>query len=272
MIRLKRFFIPLLVLFLSARVFASDISSAAQSKIDEFMKLRMDITACSTQQEALSKVEAFEKQFEGQKASFNREEVLIIENFIILEKYNSLSQMGTSSSTLRSMMKTRKETLEAYFKTSSRKQANKWLVCTYGDVLSCFMAFSVGDVLSCGLTVKDCYDSVIKEDPSFSYGLTNAAQWYYWAPGINGGSKKKAGQYFEKAVSGARNNAEKYFAEIFYSQYLLENKQPDQCSVHLTKAGTLCPASKTVKELKALNASGKSMFAASKEKSSFKDN
>ena len=179
---LKKCMILLMGAFFGGAIFASTISSAAQNKIDEFMKLRMDITACSTQQDALAKVEAFEKQFEGQKSSFNQEEVLIIENFIILEKYNSLSQMGTSSKTLREMMKARKETLDAYFKKSPRKQANKWLVCTYGDVLSCFMAFSVGDVLSCGLTVKDCYDSVIKEDPNFSYGLTNAEQWYYWAP------------------------------------------------------------------------------------------
>ena len=259
-------------LFFTCGLFAASISTAAQNKIDEFMKLRMDITACSSQQEALAKVDAFEKQYEGGKSSFNQEENLIIENFIILEKYNSLSKTGTSTTTLRNMMKTRKETLEAYFKTNPRKQANKWLVCTYGDVLSCFMAFSVGDVLKCGLTVKDCYDSVIKEDPNFSYGLTNAAQWYYWAPGINGGSKKKAGQYFERAVSGARNNAEKFFAEIFYSQYLFENKQADQCAVHLNKAGALCPSSKTVPEVKAQNAAGKSMFAASKEKSPFKDN
>lgn len=272
MIKVKKYLILLLGVFFASGLFATPISSAAQNKIDEFMKLRMDITACSTQQEALAKVEAFEKQFAGQKASFNQEENLIIDNFILLEKYNCHSKMGTSSKTLREMMKAQKEVLEAYFKKSPRKQANKWLVCTYGDVLSCFMAFSVGDVLTCGLTVKDCYDSVIKEDPSFSYGLTNAAQWYYWAPGINGGSKKKAGQYFERAVSGARNDAEKYFAEIFYSQYLLENKQPDQCATHLAKAGALCPASKTVQELKALNAKGKSMFAASKEKSSFKDN
>ncbi|MBO4321231.1 MAG: hypothetical protein J5857_12260 [Treponema sp.] len=262
----------LLGVLFTGHVFASAISGEAQKKIDEFMKLRMEITACSTQQEALSKVEAFEKQFQPQKSSFNQEENLIIDNFIILEKYNCYSKMGWSSSNLRNIMKTQKEILEVYFKTNPRKQANKWLVCTYGDVLSCFMAFSVGDVLKCGLTVKDCYDSVIKEDPSFSYGLTNAAQWYYWAPGINGGSKKKAGQYFEKAVSSARNSAEKYFAEVFYSQYLLENKQKEQSTVHLDNARALCPSSKTVQELKTLNASGKSMFAASKEKSSFKDN
>ena len=141
MIKVKKYLILLLGVFFTSGLFAAPISSAAQNKIDEFMKLRMDITACSTQQEALAKVESFEKQFAGQKASFNQEENLIIDNFILLEKYNCLSKMGTSSKTLREMMKTQKETLEAYFKKSPRKQANKWLVCTYGDVLSCFMAF-----------------------------------------------------------------------------------------------------------------------------------
>ena len=270
--RLKRFLIPVLVLFLSASVFASDISSAAQKKIDEYMKLRMEITTCSTQQEALAKIEAFEKQFEGQKASFTQEEILIVENFLTLEKYNCYYKMNYPEATLRNMMKARKETLEAYFKTNPKKSANKWLVCTYGDVISCYMAFSVADILKYGLSVKDCYEIAIKNDPDFSYGLTNLAQWYFWAPGISGGSKKKAGQNFEKAVNTARNNEEKYFAEIFYSQFLLENKQKEQSAVHLENARALCPSSKQVQELKTLNAAGKSMFAASKEKSSLKDN
>ena len=270
--KLKKIVSLFFVLSLTGGLFAANISTAAQNKIDEILMIRMNNTACSTPQEALAKVEVFEKQFEGLKTSFTQEENLIVENFILIEKYNCLSKMGTSSKILREMMKAQKEVLEAYFKKSPRKQANKWLVCTYGDVLANFMAFSVGDVLKCGLTVKDCYDSVIEEDPNFSYGLTDAAQWYYWAPVINGGSKKKAGQYFERALASARNNGEKFFAELFYSQLLFETKQPDQSSIHLDKAGKLCPGSKTVEEVKILNAKGKSLFADSKEKSTFKDN
>ena len=287
---------------------AERISSAAQAKIDEFMALRMAVSALNAAdgygsathaRAALAAIDAFAAQngiapafgatatdsassadatpaavgatpADGafsDTGAFTREEALILENFVLLERYNYMKDDGANKQTLRTALKTQKDKCDAWQASHKAETPNTWLLVTSADIISCYISFSMADVIKYGLSIKDYYTQAISQDAQCSYVLTNLAQWYYWAPAINGGSKKKAAAYFERAVLAAKTGAEVYFANIFLSQYVLESGDTARARALLATAKAQCPQSSYIALLERINASGISLFAYSKQRS-----
>lgn len=229
------------------------------------MTLRMTVSTLSDNDAILSALDSFD--ISG-GTSFSEEEELILENFVLLERYNYLKDDSNNKELLRSSLKAQKEKCDAWLKANKKEVPNKWLCVTYADTISCYISFSVSDVIKYGLSIKDYYLKAYAQDENTSYVLTNLAQWYYWAPKLNGGSKKKAGDYFEKAVKAARTDAERYFADIFLSQYLFETGDKGRSATLLREAKSYCPESHYVALIEGANKDGLSFFAWSKKHSS----
>ncbi|EPF27022.1 hypothetical protein HMPREF1221_00603 [Treponema socranskii subsp. paredis ATCC 35535] len=262
-IRITLICISVLTLSL-ASLFSEAISAEAQKEIDGFMTLRMNLASCASPETALSEIEAYAAEHfsENALASFTDEEKLIFENFKILEQYNYMRQIPSMEGSLKSLIRTQYDKNDAYFSAHKNGAINKWLWSTAADMLSCNLSYAtVGVIMRDGIAVKKYYEKALNEDPAMSYALTNIAQWYYFAPSIGGGSKTKAGEYFERAVRDARTDAETYFAKIFLSQFLFDDKtQKAESAKLLDEADSLQKGGSYIAWIKKVNKAGYSLL------------
>ena len=247
-----------------ASLFPQEISAEAQKEIDDFMTLRMNLASCASPEIALSEIEAYASQHfsENELVSFTDEEKLIFENFKILEQYNYMRQIPSMEGSLKSLIRTQYDKNDEYFSVHKNGAINKWLWSTAADMLSCNLSYAtVGVIMRDGIAVKKYYEKALGQDPAMSYALTNIAQWYYFAPSIGGGSKSKAGVYFERAVKDARTDAETYFAKIFLSQFLFDDKaHKEESAKLLDEADALERGGSYIAWIKKVNKAGYSLL------------
>ena len=256
-----------LMLFSCDFVFA--ISEETQAHIDEFMNLRMVHSTFETRDEAVTKIKDFERAYVSQtRETYGEMEAQILENFIVMELFNVYYDNPPMSKTeFRKMLSDQKAKNEAFINAHKDEKLNVWYWVTSGDVFSCWTTFSVKDILFYGMDIKNYYLSAYEDNPKCSYLLTNLAQWYFQAPKIGGGSNSKARSYFEEARNCAKNDAEKYFADIFLSQFLFEQKEFDRAAELLNEADSLNPGSKYIALIKAQNKAGRSLYQYNRKRS-----
>ena len=240
------------------------ISANGQKYIDNFMKLRMELTANKEKKDAVKALNSYKAS--NPYANYTNQEKLIIDSFYILEKYNYTWEEKGTEAALKKELISQADKNEAFIK-NNKNNTSGWVYVLTADLYSCYMSYSpMSGAMKYGMTVKNYYQECLKIDPKNSYCLTHMGQWYYWAPGINGGSNKKALQSFKDAVTYARNDADRFYANMFLSQMYFELKDKASAKTYLSKAETIYPASETVKELKKYNAQGYSLFTYSKKK------
>lgn len=262
---MTRKLVPLTFLLTCVSMYA--LSFRAQQTVDDFMALRMRLTCDSGTQAILDKIDGFEKAMDT--SDFTDEERLVMENFIVMERYNYIRNDDDQRKPLRAALKNLRQRNADYLDAAEKdgREADKWLLCTAADVTSCFISFSLGDVIKYGLGIKKLYQQAVSRDDNFSYGLTNIAQWYYWAPKMNGGSRSKAARCFERAVDAARNDAERFFALSFLSQWLFESGDKEGSSAALDAGEAICPGSKRLRQMRQANENGMSIFEWDKKRS-----
>jgi hypothetical protein len=251
----------------------SSFSGAAISLIDSFFDLRMklSLTDESTDegtQKILSQIENFSAENSAQISALTEQEKIVLENFIVMENYNYLYEKDGQAKVQHEILKSQLEKIESFAEKNPAENLNEYFLCTWGDVTSCYMGYSVADVLKYGTSVRPHYEKALEKNSGFSYALTNIGQWYYFAPKMTGGSKKKSLEYFEKAYAASVSPSQKYFACIFLSQLLFENKEFDRCKKLLDEAESFCPGSFYLKKIRSANDQGLSLYEYNRKKSS----
>lgn len=262
---MKTKIITFFLLLSSFTVFAQNkISQKAQDYIDSFMNFRMELSVYQNQKAtAVSKIKAYQSSNPYQ--DFSEQEKLIIDTLFKLEDYHYTRDDKSNDERLQKLLFNQFQKNEAYI-NANKNNVSSWLYVVTADSVSSYMSYNpVSGAMKYGLKVKKYYENCIELEPKHSYCLSHLAQWYYWAPAINGGSTKKAINYCTNAVTYANNNAEKFFAEIFLSQFLYDNKDKTGAQTHLNKAASYCPKSTLVTELQAYNKQGYSLFTYNKK-------
>lgn len=272
---MKKLFFSILFSVISFGLFAAgEVSPECEKLLEDFFQLRMELSVYDTVNEsdiARNKIDEFEKSHAEIFATLSDDEKLTVENFYVNEHYNFLYMNPKYKDLCRDLLKNQFLKNEAFCKNKSDEELNKWLLVTYGDVTSCSMAFSMKDVMKYGLSIKPLYERAIAMDPDFFYSNLNLGQWYFWAPGVAGGSNKKAVQFSKKAVDTAQTDAQKYFSYLLYSQLLFESKDKNGAAAALEECRKLCPDSKVVQIVAEQNSKGKSLFEYNREKSGLSD-
>lgn len=262
---LKKIYTAALVLlaFSAGSIFASPVISAeAQNQIDEFMNLRMKLSVYETPEEAIEVINKYDEAHKKVISTLSEQEQLIYEDFVLLELYNYLREDKKNDEYLKDALLKQAKKNDDFFDSHDASEIDEWLYVISADTYSCYMSFNpVSGALKYGMKLKKNYEECLKINPDNSYCLTHLAQWYYWAPGISGGSYSKAQKNFEKAVEAAKTPADRYYAYIFLSQFLYERKQKDKCSELIVKALEEEPDSKYVKLLMDVNKEGYSLFS-----------
>lgn len=251
------------------------ISEKTQTAIDDFMQFRMELSLYEKPEQALQAIEEYHnKHFsDAELSGFTEQEKLILSNFEVLEKYNYMYFIPELKEDNIAMLKAQYEYLTTWIKEHKNEELNKWLYTTAGDLLSCNLAYTnIGTILHDGLAVKNYYEKAIEQDPNMSYALTNIAQWFYYAPAISGGGKSRAQNYFTLGLEAAKNNAETYYAKIFLSQSLFEDKKTREASATmLAEAGQLMPGSHYIDKLQRINKAGYSLYYFNTHQDDLKD-
>lgn len=273
---LKNFFACLFFLPLCACFAQNTLSASAKSLLNSFFDLRMNVSliddsADGGAEKVLSAIDDFSSENENSIKDLSEQEKIILDNFIVMERYNYLIGKAGQDKIQQKILGERLKVMEAFSKKTPESELDPLFLCTKADVTSCYMAFSVSDVLKFGTSLKPLYEKALEKNPDCSYILTNIGQWYYFAPKIIGGSKKKTLSYFEKAREAAKTPAQKYFADIFLSQLLFENKDFDRSRELLAEAETFCPGSFYLAKINKANARGISLYQYNKEKSALSD-
>lgn len=250
--------------FLMPLFSAEKLNDIVEEEIAKWFQLRMDVALCGSPEDAIKEIdERHDAILEmGRTVPFTDEEILVMDNFWVLERQNYMRDINRKDPELERMMLSQKEKNGVWFRQHKKENHNKWLYCTAADIISCSMTWmSVGEILRDGKNVKKYYEQALKQDSSLSYACTNLGQWHFYAPAIIGGSRKKMRMYFNTALETAKNPAEKYFAQVFLSQVYFEDKKYDSYQEMLEMADAEVPGGSYVAKIRKMNQKGYSLFA-----------
>jgi tetratricopeptide (TPR) repeat protein len=258
----KKFTIFFFFIFTSLiAVFGESLSISEQQAIDDFMLFRVKITSETDIHQALSKIDNYQKTNSKIIASFSDEAQLILNNFLVLEKYNYMYNLNINNPEISKLILAQNSENDKWFASHKPATINKWLYCTSADINSCCMQFvSKKELVKMGLGIKNKYNEALNLDPNMSYALFGIGQWLIQAPVIFGGSPKKAIEAFEHALSSARDTAETFYACIFLSQAYFDDKETAKAENTLYKAFSIEPDSTYVSLIETLNKSNYSLY------------
>ena len=117
------------------------------------------------------------------------------------------------------------------------------------------MVFNRVDVVSVNIWL-----SWVEKEPNIFFGNLNMAQWYFHAPAIGGGSKKKADELFKVALANTEGTGDEFYINLIYSQFLYDQKDEAKAATYFQKAYEIQPDSKKLALVKLLNDNGYTLF------------
>lgn len=254
-------------------VHGEDMTDLGKSIIDSFFNLRAELTYLDSADpdSIIERIDRFSDDNADSIIELDAQEKIILENFIIMEKYNYLYELPGQDKVQQKILGEQRQKIEDFRAGRGDSAFDRFFLVTQGDVTSCYMGFSVSDVIKYGKTIRPLYESAIKADENFCYGLMNLGQWYYWAPGIAGGSKDKALTYLERAYKAAETDSQKFYACIFYSQLLFEKNRMEEAQKILGEADALYAGSRYVETVRKANSGGMSIYEYNRKKSKLND-
>ncbi len=255
-----------IVLFFSVHssLFAEKIiSSEAENLFNSFMDFRRILSLTQDDQSALKEIDDFMNQFYLPfKDNFSEEELIVINNLYTTERYNYLQydKNGGSEQAEKELLN-QLENVTAYMDKGKTADFNKWTLVTSANVIGCYMSFHpVPAALKYGQRQKDFYKEAYEQNPDFWYAVSHYAQWLFFAPSIYGGGKKKAESLFLKSLEISKTDTEKYYSNIFLSQFYFTEGKKQLSLKYLDAADSYLPGGRYVSFIRKINSEGKSTF------------
>ena len=247
----------------SGVVFAMEsISELAETTMESFLQVRMVCSKYDTDQESLQEIQNYvDNVYNPIKDKLNYQEQMILDNLIIMERFNYLKNDPKEGS------ETAKRELLSQLKLNTsyidkERDLSPWLYTTSGNVIGCYMSFyPIPVAIKYGMRQKRYFETACRLDENFSYGEAHLAQWLIVAPRIYGGDEDRAGELFRSALENAHTDGEKYYCNIYLSQYYYEIGQYDKVSLYLNEAEKYFPQSNYIVKIREMNKKGSSIFS-----------
>lgn len=241
------------------------ISTEAENYLNKFFTFRVELTQYQNDKaKAITELNKFKTN--NSYSSFSEQEKLIIEAFLLSEDFNYMYDDKSNDELMKKKLSAHVEKCEAFMK-ANKGNLSEWFYLGMSDCLSCYMAYSpVSGAVKYGMKVKEYYEAALAINPKNSMTLTHYAQWFYWAPAISGGGKKKTKTHLETALSCAVTDPDKFYANIYYSQICFDLGDKTAAKTYLQKAKALYPKSELITELENANAEGLSIFTNNKKR------
>ena len=262
---LRKLFVSLFIIIsITGTIYAQKTFSQTEEQIiSKTVAMRFSTRMCSTADEAIRKIDAFNKEIKASAEwnSLGEQAKLTFDNMIVQEKYSYIYEKNAKDAQLKDLILAQYNKIIAWNEAHPSAVKNKWYILSSGDVINSSMQYlSQSLAIKYGLQEKEDYDALINEYPDFSFALINSALWYYYAPAIGGGSTKKAAYYFKKAFTTDSSDYEKYFSSIYYSQICFENKDNANAAFYLKEAEKLSGQDRYINFIRKLNSNNFSLF------------
>ncbi len=238
-----------------------EISAWTEEKALEFVTLRVQLKNSKNLKKTAETLDQFEADALAQVESYAidlEQEKLIFQTLVYIERYenfNSRSNRAEYRKQAKELMKRNHHIIDS----RGFEKTSKWTYYLSGDITSYYMTRSIPATLLYGLRVKSWYQEAIKKDKYMPMPNVSLGNWYFFAPGIMGGSKKTAGECYKRALEGAKVTGEKYLIYLYYSQYLFDKKDKKAAS-YLEMAYDLNVGNKELNKITELNCMGTSYF------------
>ena len=247
-----------LITFNFNSVFAQNVQN-----IYKVLDARLSTRLCKTSEDAIARMDEVKADFEkqGLLSGENAEENLIIENMINLERYNYMYEKDMKSAELKPFILAQYDKINEYKDAHPENDFSPWFILSSGDVINSSMQFiPQATAIKQGLREKDEYDTVVKENPKMAFALINSALWYYFAPGIGGGSKTVAKDQFTKAVDCAQCDYERFYSRVYLSQMYYDENKKEECKTLLDECDKILEGNLYIPFIRMLNDEGYSLL------------
>ena len=256
------FALLLLCIFQVPTFAGNSLSSEDFAAIRNLLDYRPVLTSKSPE-EALILIKEYRERLltPENKAKFTEQGNLILDSLLTSEEYNYYYEMDEKHPKLKEIIFPHNEMLENWIKSHTQEEISALLYVIAGDLLSCSMGlYPVPKAMEIGLVIKDYYDIALEKEPNIFFGNLNMAQWYFHAPAIGGGSKKKADELFKVALANTEGTGDEFYTNLIYSQFLYDQKDEAKAATYFQKAYEIQPDSKKLALVKLLNDNGYTLF------------
>ncbi|MCQ2572651.1 MAG: hypothetical protein MJ182_02020 [Treponema sp.] len=269
MLKLKKLISLLFCCFIVTSVYASGkISEACEKMLYEMFEKRIQLTSFDSRNssdcdKALKILNQYYSEKNSELEKLVPEEKVILESFFAMEHYTyqiDLASNDSEKEVLKNYLKPYVDQMEKICSGKKDSELSFWLLTVRSDLLSCYISVSSKDVMKYGLSIKSYYEEALEQNPDFFLANANIGQWYYWAPAIGGGSKKKGLGFCENGYKQDLKPAYKFYPAFHYSQMLYANKNKEKAAAVLNEILALYPESQMVLRAKKLNENGKSYY------------
>ena len=250
---------------------AAVISPYTEQKIAEFMTVRVQLKDESVDY-VVNKIEEIQNETMAglkQNALDYEQEECILESLYYMEAYDR-SVTDENRKEKRAKMKSLMERNFNCIDCRKDGEISEWLYQVGGDVASYYMTRSIAATFHYGLKVKSMYESAVKINPTMPQGNVSLGNWYFFAPGVFGGSNKKAERCYKNAVRGAEASGgagDKFIAYEFLSQLYFEEGEIELYKKYFEKFKSLGIGTREAKIAESYNAKGKSFYQYLRDKS-----
>ncbi|MBR1714555.1 MAG: hypothetical protein IJ717_06405 [Treponema sp.] len=252
-------------------IFADSISSFTRQKVLDFMTERVKLKDESVDA-AVKGIEEIQKatmaELEENSLDYEQEKC-ILESLYFMEIY----ERSVTDENRKEMREKMRKLMERNFKCIDSRDEGKiseWLYQVCGDVTSYYMTRSIAATFHYGMKVKSMYESAVKINPVMPQGNVSLGNWYFFAPGIFGGSNKKAERCYKNAVKGAEQSGvpgEKFIAYEYLSQLYFEEEKDSLYKEMFSKFKSLGIGVREVGIAENCNANGYSFYQYMRNKS-----
>ncbi len=241
----------------------SPVFSESKDFLTRVLNAKLHTRVCENPEEALVYLKNFKAELEAENAFADKDSVdcITLSNLLNNEIYIYMYETDASTQELKDFILAQYNEIEAWKENHGEDEYTQWFILSTWDVVNQTMQFiPQTTAIRLGLKEKQEYDSLVKNYPDFSFGYMNAALWYYFAPGIGGGSKSTAIEYFKKSVETASYDYEKFYSRIFYSQTLYDKGDKETCKRLLKECDAVLPNNVYTPFIRFLNDNGFSLL------------
>jgi len=236
---------------------ATELSDTEIALIYKTLDARLQTRMCKESDSAINHMKAFQSEIESSKlfTQSSEEAQYVVQNMIVQEIYSYMYEKDMKSPELKPYILSQYEKIEKYRESSGKDKLSSWFIVSSAEVINSSMQFiPQSTAIKMGLQEKADFDYIAENYPEHSTAFLNRALWYYFAPGIGGGSKTTARNDFKQAVENSVCDYEKYYSRIFYSQICFEEGDVEKCTTLLKECDSLMPNTNYTDFIRKLNA------------------
>ncbi len=240
---------------------AADFTNEENQEIQNILSFRLSLRSYSTNDEVIEKVRSYRASHKDKISSFKEEAQIVCNNMLATAEYNAFYAKDMHAPEMEGILRPQYETIMKFQERTPIEEQNPWFTLTSADIINSMMQFlKQSDAIKLGLQEKKDYASVIERFPQNSFANMLSGYWYYYAPGIGGGSKKKARIFFSDALKYAENDYEKFYGYINLSQMNFEDKKKEEAARLLDEAEKILPNTRHIAFIRKINEMGYSAF------------